>query len=103
MITRLKLLQTKYSLSNEFIINAIRAEIERQALLDIKGIISNCSIGGLEHMASKFTQEPINGIGIDSVVVDDTMANASINSHSVNTAPVVVAASINARKGKRRG
>ena len=93
MITRLKLLQTKYSLSNEFIINAIRSEIERQALLDIKGMISNCSVTGLEDMVSKLTPEPINGIGIDSVVIDDPMANAVIP----------VAASVATRKGKRRG
>ena len=86
MITRLKLLQTKYSLSNEFIVNAIRSEIERQAMLDIKGIISNCSITGLEDMMSKFTPEP-------SVVVDDPMVKA----------PSLVSASVAARKGKRRG
>ena len=93
MITRLKLLQTKYSLSNEFIINAIRSEIERQALLDIKGIISNCSITVLETTVSGFIPEPINGIGIDSVAVDDPMANAVIP----------VAALVATRKGKRRG
>lgn len=95
MITRLKLLQTKYSLSNEFIINAIRAEIERQALLDIKGIISNCSVTGLEAAVSEFN--------VTDPMAKASISDASINSHSVNTAPVVVAASINARKGKRRG
>ena len=93
MITRLKLLQTKYSLSNEFIINAIRSEIERQALLDIKGIISNCSVTGLEAAVSEFN-------------VTDPMANAIIASNgesdeSLMVAPATVPAS--KTKGKRRG
>ena len=57
MITALRLLQTKYSLSDEFIANAIRAEIERQALLDIKGVISNASPLALE-TAAKIIVEP---------------------------------------------
>ena len=54
MITRLKLLQSKYSLSNEFIAKAIRCEIERQALLDINGIINNCSVTTLEDIGKAF-------------------------------------------------
>ncbi len=57
MITALRLLQSKYSLSDEFIANAIRSEIERQALLDIKGVISNASPLALETMA-KIIVEP---------------------------------------------
>lgn len=93
MITRLKLLQTKYSLSNEFIISAIRAEIERQALLDIKGIISNCSVTGLEAAVSEFN-------------VTDPMAKAIVASNGESDEPLVVAlATVPASKtkGKRRG
>ena len=55
MLTRLKLLQTKYNLSNEFMANAIRSEIERQAMLDIRGIVNNGSIALLDGIISDFT------------------------------------------------
>lgn len=67
MITALRLLQTKYSLSDEFITNAIRAEIERQALLDIKGVISNASVTSLYDVIGKLT-DPISSDALDNIV-----------------------------------
>ena len=72
MITTLRLLQTKYSLSDEFIANAIRAEIERQALLDIKGVISNASVTSLYDVICKImvnSSGPLNGPSV--VPIDD--------------------------------
>lgn len=63
MITALRLLQSKYSLSDEFIANAIRAEIERQALLDIKGVISNASIASLYNVIGKLTDTVTKELG----------------------------------------
>lgn len=63
MITSLRLLQTKYSLSDEFIANAIRAEIERQALLDIKGVISNASVTSLYGVIAELTYPMVKELG----------------------------------------
>lgn len=85
MIERLKLLQSKYSLSNEFMANAIRKEIERQALLDINGAINNCSIVKLCDLINSFT---------DIVVVSPLVTESSVSE------PVPTK---HAPKGKRRG
>lgn len=85
MIERLKLLQSKYSLSNEFMANAIRKEIERQALLDINGAINNCSIVKLCDLINSFT---------DIVVVSPLVAESSV---------AELVPTKHAPKGKRRG
>lgn len=85
MIDRLKLLQSKYSLSNEFMVNAIRSEIERQALLDINGAINNCSIVKLCDLINSFT---------DIVVVSPLVTNPDVT----ESVPAK-----HAPKGKRRG
>mgnify|MGYP001766595132 CR=1 FL=1 len=54
MISRLKLLQSKYSLSNEFMVRQLQSEIERQAALDIRGIVNNCSVSMIESAISEF-------------------------------------------------
>lgn len=54
MISRLKLLQSKYSLSNEFMVRQLQSEIERQALMDIKGVINNCSVTMIEDAIGSF-------------------------------------------------
>ena len=79
MLTRLKLLQTKYNLSNEFMVNAIRSEIERQAMLDINGVINNCSITLLERVNNGFAT-------IHPPTIVDTIADTVVKP-----------------KGKRRG
>ena len=83
MINTLRLLQVKYSLSNEFIANAIRAEIERQALLDIKGVISNASVTALSGVIGKLTDTVTKELGSAP--------------ESLPAAPIVKA------KGNRRG
>ena len=84
MITALRLLQTKYSLSDEFIANAIRAEIERQALLDIKGVISNASPLALD-AAAKIIVEPRTTlddiIGVSDALPVATTVKAKANRH----------------------
>ena len=55
MISRLKLLQSKYSLSNEFMVRQLQLEIERQAALDIGGIVNNCSVSMIEDAIGSFT------------------------------------------------
>lgn len=111
MITSLRLLQTKYSLSDEFIANAIRAEIERQALLDIKGVISNASPLALETMA-KIIVEPRLTVGeiigesdealVKSLAADPaTKPDPHIAAYSNDVKKLVTPAS--KIKGNRRG
>lgn len=85
MIERLKLLQSKYSLSNEFMANAIRSEIERQALLDINGAINNCSIVKLCDLIDLFTDIVV----VSPLVTESAVAEPVLTKH--------------APKGKRRG
>ena len=54
MLKSLHLIKSKYNLSDEFMANAIRSEIERQAMLDIRGIINNASINLLDYMIGEF-------------------------------------------------
>ena len=88
MINTLRLLQVKYSLSNEFIANAIRAEIERQALLDIKGVISNASPLALD-AAAKIIVEP-------RTTLDDMVGASKELDNPLPAAPIVKT------KGNRR-
>lgn len=71
MISRLKLLQSKYSLSNEFMVRQLQSEIERQALMDIKGVINNCSVSMIENAIGSFADnvgEPVIDVAAEPVV-----------------------------------
>ena len=81
MISRLRLLQAKYSLSDNFIYNAIDSEIKRQAMLDINGAINNCSVAMLQDMMAEFVGNT------DTPASDDTLAKSVVNN----------------RRGKKRG
>ena len=91
MITTLRLLQTKYSLSDEFIANAIRVEIERQALLDIKGVISNASPLALDAAA-----KIIVGNG-------GSLADTPVSKPDSHVAAERLVAPASKAKGNRRG
>lgn len=91
MINTLRLLQVKYSLSNEFIANAIRAEIERQALLDIKGVISNASVTSLSNVIGKLTDKA------------DPLANTTGVKPDPHIAAERLVAPASKVKGNRRG
>ena len=93
MIKRLKLLQSKYSLSDEFMVKAIRSEIERQALLDINGAINNCSITLLSDMINSFSDTPVVAPTVSSV---DLVAEPAVVSEPILTSVVK-------SKAKRRG
>ena len=71
MITRLKLLQSKYSLSNEFMVRHLQSEIERQALMDIKGVINNCSVTMIEDAIGSFADnvgDPVIGVAAEPAI-----------------------------------
>jgi hypothetical protein len=48
----------KYSLSNDFVIDFIKDEINRQALADLEGILRNSSVGKLESIIKSLSQPP---------------------------------------------
>lgn len=114
MLSRLRLLQSKYSLSDEFIYNAIDSEIKRQAMLDINGAINNCSVAMLQDMMTSFSPAKINGMEIEKIIVDDPLVNA-IATECLNgnvsideatdkvTAPDVPELKVSNRRGKKRG
>ena len=67
MISRLKLLQSKYSLSNEFMVRQLQSEIERQAALDIGGIVNNCSISMIESAIGSFSEPLVTESAVTSL------------------------------------
>lgn len=87
MLTRLRLLQSKYSLSDQELSDMIRAEIIRQASLDISGVINNCSIALLDSLVGEFTTVAPATPLLDSefnpalqLTLDDT---TSVHTHSL--------------------
>ena len=93
MISRLRLLQAQYSLSDNFIYSAIDSEIKRQAMLDINGAINNCSVAMLQDMMAEFVGNP------DTPASDDTLARLADNIKKSGITTSVV----NDRRGKKRG
>ena len=64
MINRIRSLQLKYSLSDEYIVEFIKQEIKRQAIQDLEGALKNASITKLEEMVN-LLKEPINVTNVE--------------------------------------